>query len=347
MARPSKHDHVKKICDCAKWKECAHPWYVDYRKGEGKGAPVLRKKLAPLVGREPKDFADAKLETRRAIVAWEDGLDATQLIPGDTPTVAKVLDDYGARPNGTPIDRYQRGPMVTTKVNGRPFGEWLAADVTRDMVEAFRRQRPRVAGNRDLAVLRAAFNWAVLGGLIPATPFKVGTVSAVKLAREEPRTRRLQPGEEERLLPVSNRSAEHRKRVRVVSQDQSRGPRRRRASSSPEWTSTRRPSQCRHRRRKRIGPAPSGSDRVAPWCRCWRGTLHGGGDRSRRNMSRRRVLARDRIGGRGRRRTRRRSWFCDLTMMTKPCDESSHTAGLVQNAALKRRPSLDLQDARR
>ena len=68
------------------------------------------------------------------------------------------------------------------------------------MVEAFRRQRPTVAGNRDLAMLRAAFNWAVLGGLVPATPFKVGTVSAMKLAREESRTRRLQPGEEERLL---------------------------------------------------------------------------------------------------------------------------------------------------
>ena len=38
----------------------------------------------------------------------------------------------------------------------------------------FRRQRPTVAGNRDLALLRAMFNWAVLGGLVPATPFKVG-----------------------------------------------------------------------------------------------------------------------------------------------------------------------------
>jgi hypothetical protein len=40
----------------------------------------------------------------------------------------------------------------------------------------------------------------VLQGLVPSTPFKVGTVSAVKLAREETRTRRLQPGEEEGLL---------------------------------------------------------------------------------------------------------------------------------------------------
>src|SRR6185436_1782430 len=85
-------------------------------------------------------------------------------------------------------------------VNGRKFGEWPAQAITRVMAEAFSRQRPTIAANRDLALLRAAFNWAVLGGLVPATPFKVGTVAAVKLAREEARTRRLQPGEEERLL---------------------------------------------------------------------------------------------------------------------------------------------------
>jgi integrase len=205
MARPSKTDHVRKICRCAKWKECGHPWYVTYREGKeivaGKVRERgLRKRLSLLVGREPVDFADAKAEARRAIVAWKDGRDARELLPGDAPTLATVIDEYGKRPNGAPIDRYQRGPLTKTVVNGRPFGEWRAGDVTREMVEAFRRQRPAVAGNRDLALLRAAFNWAVLGGLVPSTPFKVGTVSAVKLAREESRTRRLQPGEDERLL---------------------------------------------------------------------------------------------------------------------------------------------------
>ncbi len=207
MPRQSKTDHVRKRCDCVKWKECTHPWWVWYREGKEVSATTgkirekgLRKPLAALVGREPKDFGDAKAEARRAIVAWQDGLDARALIPGDTPTLATVLDEYGKRPNGAPIDRYQRGPMVSTVVHGRKFGEWKAADITREAIEAFRLQRPRVAGNRDLACLRAMFNWAVLTGLVPATPFKVGTVSAVKLAREESRSRRLQPGEDERLL---------------------------------------------------------------------------------------------------------------------------------------------------
>ena len=34
MPRKSRTDNVKKICGCVKWKECAHPWYVDYREGK-------------------------------------------------------------------------------------------------------------------------------------------------------------------------------------------------------------------------------------------------------------------------------------------------------------------------
>jgi integrase len=62
---------------------------------------------------------------------------------------------------------------------------------------------PLVAGNRDLALLRAACNWAVLGGLLPWSPFRVGDVPAVKLAHEEPRIRRLPLGEAERLMQAA------------------------------------------------------------------------------------------------------------------------------------------------
>lgn len=205
MARTSKTDHVKKICGCAKWKDCAHPWYVDYREGKEIGPhgkvreKGIRCRLSKLVGREPVDYLEAKAEARRAILAWQEGRDATNLLPCDAPTLATLLDAYAARPGGSSI-AYQKGPITKAVVNGRPFGEWRAAEITRDMIEAFRRQRKTVAANRNLALLRAAFNWAVLGGLVPSTPFKVGTVSAIKLAREEARTRRLQPGEEEKLL---------------------------------------------------------------------------------------------------------------------------------------------------
>lgn len=81
-----------------------------------------------------------------------------------------------SRPMGNgqaaPVDKYQRRQIVKTVITGRPFGEWRAAEITRELVEALRRQRPTVAGNRDLALLRAMFNWAVLGELVPSTPFK-------------------------------------------------------------------------------------------------------------------------------------------------------------------------------
>ena len=206
MARQSDSGHVRKICDCVRWKECRHAWYVSYREGKEIGPDGktrdrgLRAKLEPLVGREPVDYADAKAEARRAIVAWKDGRDARQLIPGDTVTLKTLLDDYDQRPNGTPANKYQRAVIEAVIVNGRKFAEWPAVSITRDMVEAFRLQRPKVGANRDLALLRAAFNWAVLRGLIPATPFKVGTVAAIRLAREEHRTRRLQAGEDELLM---------------------------------------------------------------------------------------------------------------------------------------------------
>jgi integrase len=196
MPRQSETGNVKKICGCVAWKTCAHPWYVDYREGKeiGPDGKVrergLRKRLEPLVGREPVDFADAKAEARRAIVAWQDGLDARGLLPSDRKTLKQILDAYGRRPGGAVRNTE---PIERVIVNGRRFGDWPADAITREMVEAFRRLRPRVAANR-----------AVLGGLVPATPFKVGTVAAVKLTREEARTRRLEPGEEEKLLLAAN-----------------------------------------------------------------------------------------------------------------------------------------------
>jgi integrase len=160
----------------------------------------IRCRLSKLVGREPLDNADAKAEARRAITAWKDGRNATELVPVDRPTLATLIDAYRKRADAAPSEADQVGPIVTTVVNGRPFGEWHADEVTREMIEAFRAKRKRIAGNRNLALLRALFNWAVLGELVPSTPFKVGSVAAVKLVREEARTRRLEPGEDVQLL---------------------------------------------------------------------------------------------------------------------------------------------------
>jgi len=60
--------------------------------------------------------------------------------------------------------------------------------------------------NRLLARLRHLFNWAIAQGYVDATPFKRHGVVVVRLdmRAETPRVRRLEPGEEERLLNAAN-----------------------------------------------------------------------------------------------------------------------------------------------
>lgn len=125
---------------------------------------------------------------------------------GGPPAEVERIPAIEPRSNRAPAanDALHEKKIISTVVQGRPFGEWRAVEITREALDAFRAQRPRVAGNRNLALLRALFNWGVAGGLLPGTPFRVGHVPVVKLAHEEARTRRLQAGEEERLLLAAN-----------------------------------------------------------------------------------------------------------------------------------------------
>ena len=71
MPRKSETDNVRKICGCATWKTCTHPWYLDFQQ---RGVRH-RENLDLLIGRHAIDFTEAKDEARRAIVARLDGYD--------------------------------------------------------------------------------------------------------------------------------------------------------------------------------------------------------------------------------------------------------------------------------
>ena len=208
MPRHSPTGNAHKRCKCgrARQSSCAHPWFVAYKAPRShplRAGQRFRLNLDTLIGFHPSNLTEAKTEARRAIEAWLNGRDPAALQPSDLPTLAQVLDAYHQRPEAPGREVGQFGPITRAIINGRRFGDWRTVEITREAIEAYRRQRPRVAANRDLALLRAMFNWAVLAELVPATPFKVGTVAAIKLSREEPRTRRLEPGEEERLLTAA------------------------------------------------------------------------------------------------------------------------------------------------
>ena len=200
MPRHSRTEHVRKRCDCGrkKWSDCTHPWYLDY----GRDKVRYRENLDTLIGRHAADFATAKDEARRAIVAKLEGRDPKGLVPSDDPTIAQLLAEYDREKPRQ--DRWQIGRIIRVEISTvegmRKLGAVRASSVTAETLKAFRRKRPLVAGNRDLALLRAMCNWAVLGGLLPHSPFRIGDVPAVRLSREEARTRRLQGDESERLL---------------------------------------------------------------------------------------------------------------------------------------------------
>jgi len=197
MPRKSLTDNIRKVCGCATWKTCAHPWYLDFQREKVR----YRDNLDLLIGRHAVDFTEAKDEARRAIVAKLEGRDPKGLVPADDPTIKHLLGEYlRERPRKDP---YQAKVIVKTAVGGRVFGDLRLSTVTTDTIRQFQRVRPIVAGNRDLNLLRAAFNWAIAGGVAKSSPFRVENVPVVRLQREHARSRRLQPGEAERLLQAA------------------------------------------------------------------------------------------------------------------------------------------------
>ena len=210
MPRQSRTGNVRKVCGCSKWKECGHPWYVEFkapkrhpRRGVSTAHPTgqrFRQNLRPLIERHPQDFTEAREEARRAIVAWLAGRDPRDLQPNDRPTLAAVIDAYEKRPGATKAGRWQIAPITRTAIDGHPLGSWIFETITMQVIEQFQQSRPLVAGNRNLAYLRAVWNWAIKKGLTSQTPFRVLHVPVITLQPEQARTRRLREGEEEKLL---------------------------------------------------------------------------------------------------------------------------------------------------
>jgi integrase len=132
--------------------------------------------------------------------------------------VTRYTDDKKpARPQDS-LDVLYRTPLARLAGGELAFGDWLIADITTDTIERFQEIRSRrtlmtrkgqlvprpaggrVAANRHLAFLRIVFNWAVRKDYLTRTPFKHNTEPVIKLAKELPRRRRLESGEEVRLF---------------------------------------------------------------------------------------------------------------------------------------------------
>ena len=202
-----RNDGLTKRCACRRrdWSKCRHPYHFAFM--------WQRTHYRMSLGVSSKSEALRKAtEIKQQIMTGTYGPR-----PATAPvTLRELLDVYFAQyvevhRSNIQNERWSRDVIERTAVptiggDTWAFAAWPIADIKPDTLEQFKRARlaaggGRVAINRNLTFFRAAFNWAIHpGGYLTTTPFKVGPKSVVKLFKERARERRLEPGEEERLL---------------------------------------------------------------------------------------------------------------------------------------------------
>ena len=216
MTTRHHNDGLRKLCGCSRrqWPKCPHPWHFNFRwQGE-----TYRFSLDKQLGRHLGTRTEAKSEAETIRSAIRDGTfrDGGPVLA--TLTVGELLAQYHLRdlkkrrPKTAdadlgPIALITRVVIPLPTTGERPFGAWAVADVTTDTIERFREVRLEAGGgavavNRNLALLRSAWNWAIRVGYVDLTPFKRGTEAVVKLTKELPRSRRLEAGEQGALLAL-------------------------------------------------------------------------------------------------------------------------------------------------
>lgn len=219
--RAYRRDHLEKRCTHPKrkWGQCACPWWFVCAALKKR----IRFSLDKYLGRHLESWEEAR---DAANLIWLDiragrfrGAQAHPLALGAAPMTFRAFADLWQARRGDQlvsgkIHKYRLGticrfvrPGITPPVT---IGETPLEALTLPDFEAFadaRRQEGKsaVAVNHDLKLLRSMCTWAVTKGLLKATPFRVGNVTAIRLAKEIPRSRRFESNEdEERLLAAAD-----------------------------------------------------------------------------------------------------------------------------------------------
>jgi integrase len=220
---------LKKRCGCARrqWSKCAHPWHFGFaHDGEEHRWSLHRVANKPRGYWMSKSEAEAIRDRLRAQIREGTMSDIAAPRPDARLTFGDIADRYLERHVRVPTRRPRAVQQAVShlrmlrgaEVSGPSGGGVLLAEkridlITKADVESIREsrrrhpERPGVKGgevgiNRLLARLRHLFSWAIAEGYVNETPFKRNGVTVVKLETrvETPRHRRLEPGEEAKLL---------------------------------------------------------------------------------------------------------------------------------------------------
>ncbi|MGH9239868.1 MAG: tyrosine-type recombinase/integrase [Vicinamibacterales bacterium] len=221
------------------WSDCACAWWFGFHCSGREYRYSLTKLAAARQEPPPRSKDDAivwrdrlRAEIRGGTFVDPDVIVPIVETPAALPTFGDVCDEYLKRhvriptrkPAGTAameghvaLLRRAEIPAAhgeTVTLGAKPITAVTKADI--EAVRTWRRQqqvarvgqsRPHAKGgeagiNRLLSRLRHLLSWSVAEGYLTDTPFRRGSVTVVKLVRgvENARTRRLEPGEEARLL---------------------------------------------------------------------------------------------------------------------------------------------------
>ena len=231
MTKATKNHGLSKRCDCArrKWNTCPHPYHFDFFKGKKYRYSLdALAKARGVDAPRTKDAAEALADVIRSEIRLGTFRDPKKpapvaLDPAGPWTVGDVLDQYerghveqpGRRASGVRTMRAHLAVLRRVEIPGAHgqmvrFAQKAIKDVVTADIAAIRSsrhtQRPGSKGvgtNRLLSRLRHVFAWSIEHGFTTETPFKRHGQVVIRLTKEAPRFRRLEVGEEERLLAAA------------------------------------------------------------------------------------------------------------------------------------------------
>lgn len=235
----SRNDGLRKLCECPRrgWAKCEHPWHFNFA-WTGESYRFSLERQVHRVAKDPKgvwkrdratlgeritDKTTALRERdrlRTAICAGTlQGSAADRPLPS-TLNLGQLFGHYRkqhvavhradtAKNADYIMNAITRQPLARADGELRPFGEWLVADVTTEVIEQYRAARlpsGATSSNRHLELLRHLFNWATAKArrLAADNPFLDGATAAVRMLPEQKRQRRLYAGEREKLLAAAS-----------------------------------------------------------------------------------------------------------------------------------------------